>query len=173
MGVDINKLLERIDSADEDTLEHYGVLGMRWGVRKDRSTGRKVGKPVKGTKAATRSTPSVSKKGKRDYTPSSDQKSVDKVKKKDPREMSNDDIKKANERARLVREYRQLHTGQNSKALAIAKKISRPAARMAIKGASMAARSKGNESVAKFLDEWGGMTLDVLMAGLQDGRKKK
>lgn len=46
----------------EEELEHYGVLGMRWGVRKDRRTGKKVGKPVAGTKAASRETPSVSPK---------------------------------------------------------------------------------------------------------------
>lgn len=43
-------------------LEHYGVLGMKWGVRKDRNTGKKIGKPVKGTKRAKHTTPSVSPK---------------------------------------------------------------------------------------------------------------
>ena len=49
-----------VDSIPEDELEHYGVLGMRWGVRKDRRTGKRQGKPVKGTEAAKHGTPSVS-----------------------------------------------------------------------------------------------------------------
>lgn len=49
-----------VDSLPEDELEHYGVLGMKWGVRKDRRTGKRVGKPAKGTPRAKHSTPSVS-----------------------------------------------------------------------------------------------------------------
>lgn len=49
-----------VDALPEDELEHYGVLGMKWGVRKDRRTGKRVGKPAKGTPRAKHSTPSVS-----------------------------------------------------------------------------------------------------------------
>lgn len=49
-----------VDSIPENELEHWGVLGMRWGVRKDRRTGKRQGKPVKGTEAAKHDTPSVS-----------------------------------------------------------------------------------------------------------------
>ena len=49
-----------VDSLPEDELEHYGVLGMKWGVRKDRRTGKRVGKPAKGTPRAKHTTPSVS-----------------------------------------------------------------------------------------------------------------
>ena len=49
-----------VDSIPDDELEHWGVLGMRWGVRKDRRTGKRQGKPVKGTEAAKHDTPSVS-----------------------------------------------------------------------------------------------------------------
>lgn len=49
-----------VDALPEDELEHYGVLGMKWGIRKDRRTGKRVGKPAKGTPRAKHSTPSVS-----------------------------------------------------------------------------------------------------------------
>lgn len=49
-----------VDALPEDELEHYGVLGMKWGVRKDRRTGNRVGTPAKGTQRAKHSTPSVS-----------------------------------------------------------------------------------------------------------------
>ena len=38
----------------ESFLQHYGTKGMRWGVRKDRSTGRRVGSPTAGTNKARR-----------------------------------------------------------------------------------------------------------------------
>ena len=38
----------------ESFLQHYGTKGMRWGVRKDRSTGRRVGSPTAGTSKARR-----------------------------------------------------------------------------------------------------------------------
>lgn len=49
-----------VDALPEDELEHWGVLGMKWGVRKDRRTGKRVGTPAKGTPRAKHSTPSVS-----------------------------------------------------------------------------------------------------------------
>ena len=38
----------------ESFLEHHGVKGMKWGVRRDRSTGRRVGSPIAGTSKAAR-----------------------------------------------------------------------------------------------------------------------
>lgn len=70
----------------DNELEHYGVLGMKWGVRKNRETGRREGKPVAGTKAAKRSTPSVS--------PASS--------------MSTQQLRETNERLRLEQEYERL-----------------------------------------------------------------
>src|SRR5699024_9968286 len=59
------------DLTDEE-LEHYGILGMKWGVRKDRRTGKRVGKPVKGTEAASHDTPSLSPKARSAKTASPD-----------------------------------------------------------------------------------------------------
>lgn len=53
MTQSVESILDNLEG-EEATLEHYGVLGMRWGVRKDRRTGKIKGSPIKGTKAATR-----------------------------------------------------------------------------------------------------------------------
>lgn len=52
----LHGILETSDFIEEDIedyLAHWGILGMRWGVRKD-NRGRKTGKPISGTEAATR-----------------------------------------------------------------------------------------------------------------------
>ena len=57
-------MTKQYEYSDRDALLHYGVLGMKWGVRKDRSTGQRVGTPAKGTKRAKHSSPSLSPKSK-------------------------------------------------------------------------------------------------------------
>lgn len=78
----------------EDALLHYGVLGMRWGVRKDRKTGKREGTPVKGTKAAKRSSPSVS--------PSSSSSSPS------PSDLTTQQLRDKVERIRLENEFKKL-----------------------------------------------------------------
>lgn len=69
----IEEFFEKTEELKHDELEHWGVLGMKWGVRKIRGTGKKQGKPVEGTKAAKRSEPSISPNGnaKKSGTPQS------------------------------------------------------------------------------------------------------
>ena len=83
----------------EDFLEHYGVKGMRWGKRKgktDRSTPIPKTKPTKVVSADA----AAAKKAR------------DKVKEKGLSSLSNDELKKLNERMQLERNYSNL-IGQN------------------------------------------------------------
>ena len=76
-------------------LYHYGVLGMKWGVRKDRSSG------------------SSRKRGKSSW--SDDAREARAIKKKKVKQMSNTELKKLNERTRLEQEYSRLNPNVISK----------------------------------------------------------
>ncbi len=69
-------------------LYHHGVLGMKWGVRRDRS----------------RSTGSHRKKSR-----SEDSRDASAIKKKKLNQMSNAELKRVNERRRLEQEYSRLN----------------------------------------------------------------
>lgn len=69
-------------------LYHYGVLGMKWGVRRDRS----------------RSGDSNRKKSR-----SEDSRDASAIKKKKLNQMSNAELKRVNERRRLEQEYSRLN----------------------------------------------------------------
>jgi len=62
-------------------LKHYGILGMKWGVRKDRSSGR---------------------------TRSADSRTAKNLRRKRIEEMSNEELKKLNTRLQLERTYKDL-----------------------------------------------------------------
>lgn len=70
-------------------LYHYGVLGMKWGVRRDRS--RSGGG------------------SRRKRSMSEDAREASKIKKKKVSQMSNAELKKINERTRLEQEYSRLN----------------------------------------------------------------
>lgn len=74
-------------------LEHFGVLGMKWGRRK-----------AKGSSSG----PSKSKKTKSTRDPSNVE--LRRIQKKKPSEMSNDELRRANERLNLETQYRQLNS---------------------------------------------------------------
>lgn len=88
-----------------DYLMHYGVLGMKWGRRKFQSSVRK------------------SKKRKRTDSYSSDYQETRKMRRKSSKKLSNDELKKLNNRMRLEQEYNRLSTSQVNRGLEVAKKI--------------------------------------------------
>lgn len=84
---------------DNNELKHYGVLGMKWGIRKDR------GSSAARRKAKTRGW-------------SKDAKEVHRIKNKKVSTLTNAELKKANERINLENNYRSLNKSQISKGLA-------------------------------------------------------
>lgn len=52
-----------LEGTSDEELEQWGVLGMRWGVRKSRITGVRSGTPAKGTPKAKQGTSSISPGG--------------------------------------------------------------------------------------------------------------
>ena len=73
---------------DNNYLQHYGVKGMKWGVRKARR--------------------------------SSDSAEVKQIRKKKVSQMSNAELRKANERIRLEQEYKRLNPNAIKKGIAVA-----------------------------------------------------
>ena len=84
---------------DNNELKHYGVLGMKWGIRKDR------GSSAARRKAKTRGW-------------SKDAKEVHRIKNKKVSTLTNAELRKANERINLENNYKNLNKSQISKGLA-------------------------------------------------------
>lgn len=87
----------------ENELYHFGVKGMKWGVRKSRS----------------RSGSSKNRRSKTDGW-SDDAKEAYRINKKKVNQMSNAELKKLNERRNLERNYHQLNPNAIKKGVAIA-----------------------------------------------------
>lgn len=86
-------LPENWDVDDEDSLAHYGIKGMKWGVRRYQN---KDG-----------SYTSAGKKRRRQY--SSDYEETRSLRKKSYKELSDQDLKRLNKRLNLESEYRRLN----------------------------------------------------------------
>ena len=106
-------------------LNHYGVLGMKWGVRRSQN------------KNGTR----ISAGEKRRSGWSDDAKDASRIEKKKMKEMSNAELRKLNERTRLEREYRNLNPH------AIAKGMKFVGATVATMGTIMALHSNGKQVI--------------------------
>lgn len=131
----------------DDALLHYGILGMRWGVRKDRRTGKRVGTPVKGTKAAKRDQPSVSPKPGSSSKPSAQSKNA--ITKE-----SNEELRLKVERIKLEQEYKRLKSSPPAKKSALRREteavLKNVAKRQVEHLLNSAIQSKSNEFLKKY-----------------------
>jgi hypothetical protein len=111
----------------EEALEHYGILGMRWGVRRtqaqlDRAAGRRVekGKPVTKTER-------VKRIKKQKAPPSEDaasaKEAAQKAKKGGVQSLSNRELQQLNTRLNLEQNYSNLTAKQTSPGKAFANEI--------------------------------------------------
>lgn len=92
----------------DNELYHYGVLGMKWGVRRSRSKGSYVSKKRKRKKSS--STKNMS----------ADAKEAARLKKKSVSQMSNAELRKYNERKQLEQQYAKLNPSNIKRGIAIA-----------------------------------------------------
>lgn len=131
-----------------DELYHWGIKGMKWGVR------RYQNKDGSYTPAG--------RKRKRDGW-SEDAKTASDIKKKSVKEMSNTELRKLNERTRLENEYKQLNPGAIRKGMKVAGTI------VATTGTILALQSNGGRMIQlgktvgnKIVDVAGNMVLNDL-----------
>ena len=91
-------------------LYHHGILGQKWGIRRFQNSD--------GTYTE------AGKKRRREDSYSEDYKKYESLKKKSPKEMSNNELKEFNKRAQLEQDYRRLNPNAIAKGLAIAGALS-------------------------------------------------
>lgn len=91
---------------DYNYLQHYGVLGMKWGVRRSTSDLKRASSRKK---AIRRNTSDLKRSSNRKKNWSEDARTASELKKKKTNELSNAELKKLNERTRLEQEYSRLN----------------------------------------------------------------
>lgn len=141
------------EKAGEDFLAHYGVLGMKWGRRKNSS----------GSYTTT------GRKAKNKYE-SKDSKAVRKLRKKKLNQLSNDELKKLNNRLQLEKQFKELKRSDTS----AGKKFVQELLISTGKSAAQNLVSKGvNSAINVGLGAAAGKASDPTVAAILGGMAKK
>lgn len=129
-----------------DELYHYGVLGMKWGVRRDRSSG--------------------GSKKRRASNMSQDARDAAQLKKKRVSEMSNAELRRLNDRQQLEQNYARLNPSKVKRGLAAATGIVGTAtATLALAKSSKKLVDEGRTIIDNIYDRVGDQLLRELNAG--------
>ena len=114
-------------------LKHYGVLGMKWGLRRSQKQAARIDKKA-------------NKKGW-----SEDAREAAKIKTKSLKQMSNNDLRKLNERKRLENEYKNLNKRQKNAGQKFVSEVGRELAKDYAKQGAKKAINSGAKWMA---DKW-------------------
>lgn len=126
---------------EQNYLAHYGVKGMRWGVRRDR-------------------------KSKNRRTPSEDSATVARIRKKSVSEMSNQELQTANKRMELERNYSNLNKKTKAGAKIVAGIVATAATVVALDKAISSFSKVGKKYTTQAVDKVGNQLTRELAKGL-------
>lgn len=165
--------------SDDDALFHYGVLGMKWGVRKDRKPqGFQYGKQGN-TRAAKKAARKAAAEARKNPPLSEDYINSRTLAAKSVKSLSNKEIEAVNQRARLEKQFTEL-TGKGEsgvqKALnVILKPQNRALAGVAITAGMTALAASGamTQTETKIHDALGAWGPAAIQALFNRGGKKK
>ena len=118
-----------------NTLQHHGIKGQKWGVRRYRNED--------GT---------LTSAGKKRAKTLSDSKRVKAIRKKKIKNMSNDELREANNRLQLERQYKDLTKKKSKGEKAVKAFITTAGTLVAVEGAMITYKRIGKKIVDKLID---------------------
>lgn len=101
---------------ENDELMHYGVKGMKWGVRKDRGSSSSKGRTGRKKSSKNNAFNTMLKKRKKRKTQKAAAEAAERAKHKSVYEMSDEELRSAIKRMELERDYKKLVVQNNPNA---------------------------------------------------------
>lgn len=103
---DIDNFLSKME--EDESLSHFGILGMRWGIRRNKKRGAVSVRKTGGDD-------SEPEKKKIDAKPGEEHAQKNRIKRKDLSEMTNSELKLVTERMQLEKQYKDLTAAEKAK----------------------------------------------------------